>query len=130
MIDSKTLDNNLMVSSKLIQFALKTKLSDVQKVVVDYDPDYDFDGEMANLHLFITLYFNGDGMYEPNDICYELERLRDAIWDLFNSSGITMDRMGKITQTKDKPDIMGPSILKVNIDHDDFKVGYAILLTW
>lgn len=129
MSDTKIIDNNLMVTSKLVQFALKTKLSDAQKVEVDYDPDMDGDG-ISTLHLFITIHFNGDGIYEPNDICFELERIRDAIWDLFNSSGITMDRMGKITQTKDKPDIMGPSILKVNIDHDDFKVGYAILLTW
>lgn len=120
---------NFERSKKLVKFALENALSDKDSVSVDLDYDVNSSGFIDNITIFILTSLNGDGGYELNDIVFELNRQKNIIDKVLRHPKLQFQHDGSLGTNPGKlNDISDIGILRVEIDPEDFKVGWHAMI--
>jgi hypothetical protein len=113
---------------KLMKFALETAIGGKDKITVDTDEDWDVTtGKMHFIHIFIKITGDGDDMYTPQDIQFELSKYENKISRVINNPKFIFDEFGEFgKKSKNGIEFNGPMILRVNIDPAEFESQWVI----
>jgi len=121
---------NLEKTEKLLKFAIENALKAKNSVKIDLDIDLSSDKQfIENVMLFISVSIDGDGIYELNDITFELARQKRIIEEVLEHPKLQFKHdgsLGSLANTKNFVSEVG--ILRLNIDPEDFNVGWHLMI--
>lgn len=121
---------NLEKTEKLLKFAIENGLKAKNSVKIDLDVDTSsYNQFIEHVMIFIGVDLDGDGMYELGDITFELARQKKIIEEVLEHPKLQFRHdgsLGSLPNTKNFISEVG--ILSVNIDPDDFKVGWHAMI--
>lgn len=121
---------NLEKTEKLLKFAIENALKAKNSVKIDLDIDLSSDKQfIENVMLFIGVSIDGDGIYELKDITFELARQKRIIEEVLEHPKLQFKHdgsLGSVANTKNFVSEVG--ILKLNIDPEDFTVGWHLMI--
>lgn len=122
--------DNLEKTEKLLKFAIENGLRVKNSVKIDLDIDSSsYDQFIERVMIFIDVDLDGDGMYELRDITFELARQKKIIEEVLEHPKLQFRHdgsLGSLPNTKNLVSEVG--ILRVNIDPDNFKVGWHAMI--
>lgn len=121
---------NLEKTEKLLKFAIENALKAKNSVKIDLDIDLSSDNQfIENVMIFIGVSIDGDGIYELRDITFELARQQKIIEEVLDHPKLQFKHdgsLGSLANTKNFVSEVG--ILKLNIDPEDFTVGWHAMI--
>lgn len=121
---------NLEKTEKLLKFAIENALKAKNSVKIDLDIDLSSDNQfIENVMIFIGVSIDGDGIYELRDITFELARQQKIIEEVLDHPKLQFKHdgsLGSLANTKNFVSEVG--ILKLNIDPEDFTVGWHVMI--
>ena len=117
---------NLEKSEKLLKFAIENALKAKNSVKIDLDIDSSSDNQFIdNIMIFIGVSLDGDGSYELRDITFELARQKKIIEDVLDHPKLQFRHDGSLGSLPNRNNFISEmGILRVNIDPEDFNVGW------
>lgn len=120
---------NLEKSQKLLKFAIETGLGEKNSVSIDFDFDLDLSGSIQQIMIFISLDLGSDGYYELTDLIFEFNRQKQIIENVLSHPKLQFQNDGSLGTNNGKiNDLTKAGILTMNIDPDDFKVGWHLMV--
>lgn len=121
---------NLEKTEKLLKFAIENGLKSKNSVKIDLDLDLSSDDQfIENVMIFIEVSLDGDGMYELRDITFELARQKRIIEEVLDHPKLQVRHDGSLgTSPNTKNFVSEVGILKLNIDPEDFNVGWHVMV--
>ena len=120
---------NLEKTQKLLKFALETGLGEKNSVSIDFDFDINQSGSIEQIMIFILLDLGGEGYYELKDLVFEFNRQKQIIENVLSHPKLQFQNDGSLGTNNGKiNDLTEAGILRVNIDPDDFKVSWHLMV--
>lgn len=120
---------NLEKSEKLLKFALENGLGVKNSVSIDFDFDVDLSDSIQQIMIFISLDLGGEGHYELKDLIFEFNRQKQIIENVLSHPKLQFQNDGSLGTNNGKINYLTEAgILTMNIDPDDFKVGWHLLV--
>lgn len=121
---------NLEKSEKLLKFAIENALKAKNSVKIDLDIDSSSDNQFIdNIMIFIGVSLDGDGSYELRDVTFELARQKKIIEDVLEHPKLQFRHDGSLGTISNRNNFVTElEILNVNIDPEDFKVGWHAMI--
>jgi hypothetical protein len=124
-MDKFELKQNLKKTNKIIEFALKEKLSKPYQVDFEVgDTDYDDNGLISILYVLNISFSDPDSHLEIDEITSELTKQSDTIYNLITNKKSSIGPDGLFGPYRENNAYLSPSVRGIEYNVDIFKTSW------